>query len=478
MTKLSPQLGTQIGALRVLPDAVLTDRVDDVVPGSTFVAVKGSSFDGHKLIDRAIQNGAVGLVVDQGAQLGDVAGVATVAVDNTRALLSQIAVAYYGYSGAELDIYGVTGTNGKTTTVQILGQLLASPDRQVRVVGTLSGALTTPSAPELHEIIDQLVRDAKQAGTRATLVMEVSSHALDQGRVGALKYQVAGFTNLSQDHLDYHGTMEQYFLAKAKLFVTSQSQRAVIFDDQSDWSRRMIEVSEIPTTTISLEQLDALEVGPTQSSFVWRGSKVTIPLGAAFNVANVVLAAEIAVAGGVAVDAVAQRLQSIQPVRGRLQRIAVGQSFDVIVDYAHTPAGLETVLSELRDSMDPRCRLITVFGCGGDRDATKRAPMGSTVAQYSDVAVVTSDNPRSEDPLLIIEAILEGISAESTTIEVIPDRRAAIEFALRIAEPRDVVVIAGKGHEQGQIINGQTFPFDDVAVATELLQAATGEATA
>jgi UDP-N-acetylmuramoyl-L-alanyl-D-glutamate--2,6-diaminopimelate ligase len=466
-----------IAKLRTDVRQQLTDRLDDVSDGWTFVAVKGATVDGHEFVQRAVQAGAHSVIVTRGFDRSSLRDVSVIEVDDTKAQLPEIASAYYHFDPQSLDIYGVTGTNGKTTTTQLLAQMLQSPHRLVVTVGTLSGALTTPGAPELHRTINQLVRDAGQVGRRATLVMEVSSHALDQHRVDGLRFAVAGFTNLSQDHLDYHGTMEAYFQAKSLFFRPALSEMAVIFDDESTWSRRMVEASQVETTVIGWATIDKLEVGTTSSSFVWRDRAVVIPLGARFNVANALLAAEMAVAGGESLDDVADRFAGLIPVRGRLQRVEVGQTFDVVVDYAHTPVGLETILSQLRESAMPTQRLITVFGCGGDRDATKRAPMGAAVAQLSDIAVVTSDNPRSEDPLAIIQDVLKGMPTDDASLvtEVIPDRRSAIEFALRIARASDVVVIAGKGHERGQIVNGETLPFDDVEVVSEVLRSLSHE---
>jgi UDP-N-acetylmuramoyl-L-alanyl-D-glutamate--2,6-diaminopimelate ligase len=338
------------------------------------------------------------------------------------------------------------------------------------VIGTLQGARTTPEAPELQE---RLAR-ARDEGRRA-IAMEVSSHALAQHRVDGTRFAAAVFTNLSADHLDYHRTMEEYFRAKARLFEPMFTDVAVI-DTDSTYGRLLADSVQLPVVVRSgASTVDVESVGLAETTFRWRDEVVHMPLGGRFNVANAALAADTTAALDVAPATIAAALATVVPVPGRFERIDEGQRFTVVVDYAHTPDGLARVLAAAREVADGG-RVIVVFGCGGDRDAAKRPMMGAEAEAGADIAIVTSDNPRHEDPQVIVDAILRGMNTRPFVVEL--DRRRAIAMAFEAAHDGDVVVIAGKGHETTQQIGDTIIPFDDRDVARATLHErghATGE---
>jgi UDP-N-acetylmuramoyl-L-alanyl-D-glutamate--2,6-diaminopimelate ligase len=305
--------------------------------------------------------------------------------------------------------------------------------------------------------------------------MEVSSHALVLHRVDGTWFRVAVFTNLSQDHLDFHQTMDDYFAAKAALFEPDRSAVGVVNVDD-EWGRKLVDRLTIPWLPYALDLVDDIEVDLTRARCRWEGVELHVPFGGRFNLSNALAAAVAAQAAGVGVAAIAQGIAAAGPVPGRFEPIDAGQPFPVLVDYAHTPDGLASVLRTAREAIGPG-RVHVVFGCGGDRDRTKRAPMGAVAVDLADRVVLTSDNPRSEDPLAIIDDVLAGISdhdarIEAHTLIVEPERRAAIAIAITGAAPGDVVIIAGKGHETTQTIGDRVLPFDDRVVARELLQGA------
>jgi UDP-N-acetylmuramoyl-L-alanyl-D-glutamate--2,6-diaminopimelate ligase len=375
--------------------------------------------------------------------------------------MGPVAAVVAGEPSRQLAVLGVTGTNGKTTVVHLLASILEAAGWPARVIGTLTGARTTPEAPELQASL----AEARSEGVQA-VAMEVSSHALDLHRVDGTWFTVAAFTNLSPDHLDHHGTMEAYFTAKARLFTPAFTDRAVVCTDDAH-GQLLVDSAVVPTTAVGLGDAGDLVLAPDGSRFRWRGVDVVLPLVGRFNVRNALVAAEVAAAAGVDPTTVARGLAQAPPVPGRLEPIDAGQPFAVVVDYAHTPDGLDQVIGALREV--GRGRLTVVFGCGGDRDPGKRPLMGAA-ASAADRVVLTSDNPRSEDPGAIIEAVLPGIPS-STDLVVEPDRRAAIAAALEGAGPGDVVLVAGKGHETTQTVGDLVLPFDDREVARELLRA-------
>jgi UDP-N-acetylmuramoyl-L-alanyl-D-glutamate--2,6-diaminopimelate ligase len=389
--------------------------------------------------------------------------VAQAVVPETRAAMGPIAAAFHGDPSRTLEVIGVTGTNGKTTTTHLLQSILDVDGRPAAVIGTLTGARTTPEATELQAQLAAL----RDEGVTA-VAMEVSSHALAQRRIDGTWFRVGVFTNLSRDHLDFHHTMDDYFAAKASLFTPDRCATAVVNVDDP-WGRRLADQLEIPWQPYSLELVDDIEVHADWSQCTWEGVTLRVPLGGRFNLMNALGAAVTAQALGVTPAVVADGLSRVGPVSGRFEPVVAGQPFHVFVDYAHTPDGLEQLLTAARE-IAGQGHVLVVFGAGGDRDRTKRAPMGEVAARLADQVVLTSDNPRSEDPSAIIDAVLEGIPNRSHLL-VEPDRRAAIAAAVGRAQQGDVVVIAGKGHETTQTTGDVVVPFDDRAVARELMKA-------
>jgi UDP-N-acetylmuramoyl-L-alanyl-D-glutamate--2,6-diaminopimelate ligase len=447
-----------------------------VQPGALFFCVRGFTRDGHDFGAEAIANGAVALVVDHPLGLG----VPEVQVDDVRAAMAPAAARFHGDPSARLDVVGITGTSGKTTTAFLVRELLEGAGRRTALLGTVKSvvagregtlARTTPEAVDLQAAFGQMAD-----GGDAVCAMEVSSHALELHRADAIHWAVAVFTNLSQDHLDFHPTMEEYFLAKRRLFEAGPRVGIVNVDDA--WGARL--AGEMDVTTVSVEgqaDLRAVDVRPglegTDFAVVDRGGTrldLRSPLRGRFNVANAVAAVAVARALGVGDAAIAAALRTAAPVPGRLQPVEEGQGFAVLVDYAHKPGALESVLDAARDLT--RGRVIVVFGAGGDRDRGKRPIMGEVAGRLADEVVITSDNPRSEDPDAIVAEIVAGVGVGRENVRIEPDRRAAIELAVSLARDGDVLLVAGKGHEQGQeLAGGRKIPFDDVAVAREALRA-------
>jgi UDP-N-acetylmuramoyl-L-alanyl-D-glutamate--2,6-diaminopimelate ligase len=455
-----------------------------VVPGDLFCCVPGLLSDGHAFAADAVDRGAVGLLCEHliPELLGRPVIQTRIAPGTIRPAMARLAAAFYGYPARDLLMIGVTGTNGKTTVTQILGDLLEASGRPTNVMGTLSGTRTTPEATEVQGLLAQ-VRDAQRSdGRRHAVAMEVSSHALVQARVEGIHFDVAVFTNLSHDHLDYHGTMEAYFAAKSSLFHSDHALMGVVNADDP-WGQQLLRKVRIPMVAVHRSDASEVVLRPGRTEFTWRGQRVSTPLTGAINVDNTLLAAEAALCLGLEPSEVAGALSSVSPVPGRLQVIAAPARasapesgvppFTVMVDYAHTPAGLEVVLREARTLTGNHGRVLVVFGCGGNRDRSKRPKMGRAASNLSDTAVLTSDNPRDEDPLAIIEEVRAGVVAsdgdQHGTFVVEPDRRAAIDRVLDEARPGDVVIIAGKGHETTQEIGARKLPFDDVVEARRSL---------
>ncbi len=454
-----------------------------VVPGDLFCCVPGQLSDGHAFAAEAVERGAVGLMCEHLIpELLDRPVVQSrIATGTMRAVMARLAAAFYGYPARELTMIGVTGTNGKTTITQILGDLLEATGRPTNVMGTLSGSRTTPEATEVQRVLAQ-VRDRQRSdGRHHAVAMEVSSHALVQSRVEGIHFDVAVFTNLSHDHLDYHGTMEAYFEAKSSLFSPDHSLRGVVNADDP-WGQRLLRQAQIPMVPVRHRDASDIVLQPGRTEFGWRGQRISLPLTGSINVDNALMAAEAALTLGVEPSEVAAALARVSPVPGRLQVISAplrpsaseGESppFTVLVDYAHTPAGLEVVLREARQLAGSEGRVLVVFGCGGNRDRAKRPKMGSAASLLSDVAVLTSDNPRDEDALAIIDEVRSGVgvgAGQRASLVVEPDRRLAIRRALQEAGAGDVVVTAGKGHETYQEVEGQRLPFNDVVEARRSL---------
>lgn len=459
-------------------EAEVTDLAydsDRVRPGTLFFCVPGQTRDGHDFAPAAVRAGAVALVLERDLELA----ATRVRVADARAAMAPLAARFWGDPTAELAVAGITGTNGKTTTAFLLRSILEAAGRPTGLLGTVKQVVggreeevvrTTPEAIDLQPTFRRML----EAGDRAC-VMEVSSHALTLHRADSIHFDVAVFTNLSQDHLDFHADMEDYFAAKRLLFTAGAGAAVVNVDDP--YGRRLAE--EIDCLTFSAEGRDS-DFRATDVSFGTAGARFTVqaPDGEAevatrlpgqFNVSNALAALAAAGTLGVRPEVAAEALGAAPGVPGRFEPIEEGQPFTVLVDYAHTPEALENVLRAARPLTEGR--VISVFGAGGDRDREKRPRMGSIGAELSDLAIVTSDNPRSEDPARIIEEILAGIEdREGVLVE--QDRREAIGIALREAEGGDTVLIAGKGHEQGQEFEqGRKIPFDDREVAREQLRA-------
>jgi UDP-N-acetylmuramoyl-L-alanyl-D-glutamate--2,6-diaminopimelate ligase len=443
----------------VVADVTIDSR--DVRAGSLFCCVRGEHVDGHRFAAQAVAAGAVALLVDHELPLA----VAQVVTDDTRGATGWLAASAFGHPSDSLTTIGITGTNGKTTTAHLLGHVLGAAGRSTEVFGTLTGAHTTPEGPDLQRRLAHCRASAVQA-----VVMEVSSHALALHRVDGATFDVAVFTNLGRDHLDLHGTEERYFAAKARLFTPELSSTGVVNVDDVR-GRLLSDVAAIPIVPFSLKDVTDVHVSVTRHSYVWRGARIEVAIGGRFNVMNSLAAATAAAAAGLDPDTIATGLQSAAAVPGRFEPVDAGQPFAVVVDYAHTPDGLTEALRAARIAA-PGGRLIVVFGCGGDRDAEKRPLMGAAAAALADAIVVTSDNPRSEDPAAIIDATVRGVPDDyRRNVVTEPDRRAAIAIALSMARPGDVVVVAGKGHERTQTIGTAVVDFDDRVVARELLGA-------
>jgi UDP-N-acetylmuramoyl-L-alanyl-D-glutamate--2,6-diaminopimelate ligase len=452
----------------------LTDDSRAATAGSCFVAVRGSVRDGHGFLPQVEAAGAAMAIVAADAQTT----LPALAVRDTRAAAAVAAAAFYGEPAAALTFVGVTGTNGKTTTVGLLRHLLDAPEAPSASIGTLGvlladgtpfpggSGLTTPGPIELQRVLRGLV----DAGVRR-VAMEVSSHALDQQRVGGLTFAAGVFTNLTRDHLDYHGTMENYFAAKAKLVDLVAADGAIVSNADDAWwdrlprSRRTLRFGLGAGADVRAEEV---RFTPRGSAWLLRhGEKsrpVVLPLIGDFNVANALAAATAALAVGIPFDAVAARLATSPQVPGRLELLSEGPT--VLRDYAHTPDALERALAALRPFTPGR--LICVFGCGGDRDRGKRPLMAIAARDGADHLVVTSDNPRTEDPERILDDVVAPLAPGS--YDRIEDRRSAIARAMQLADPeRDLVLLAGKGHETYQIRGTTSYPFDEAAIVRELL---------
>jgi UDP-N-acetylmuramoyl-L-alanyl-D-glutamate--2,6-diaminopimelate ligase len=433
--------------------------------------VPGEHTDGHQHAAEAVRAGAVSLLCERFVDL-DVPQ-ARVAAGAIRPAMATVASSFYDHPTRSMTMVGVTGTNGKTTVTHLVGSILTEAGIATGVVGTLGGARTTPEAPVLQSHLAALRDD----GVRA-IAMEVSSHGLAQHRVDGIRFDVAAFTNLSRDHLDHHRTMEEYFETKAVLFAPERATLAVV-DVDDPWGRRLADrVGEDRLIPVRRSDASDVSLSVGSSSFRWRGHPLTVPLSGRFNVENAVMAATIATSLGVGIDEIRAGLAGVAPIAGRMEVIESIHPFSVLVDFAHTPAGLEAALSSARD-LAGAARVICLFGCGGDRDQGKRPEMGEVAARWADAIVLTSDNPRSEDPDAIIDQVRSGIdSTADNGVEVVveADRRRAIGLAVELARTGDVLVVAGKGHETTQVVGDQALSFDDRHEVTSALSIAADKA--
>jgi len=449
-----------------------------VTPGTLFFCVPGEHVDGHDFAARSVEAGAVAIVVERPLDVP----VPQVLVPSVRAAMGSLASLFFGDPSRALTLVGVTGTNGKTTTTFMFEAVFRALGMTPGVIGTVETHIgdtvlpvtrTTPEAIDLQRLLAKM-RDAGVGGA----AMEASSEGLAFERVEGTHFACALFTNLSQDHLNTHGTMDAYFDAKALLFRPEMSERAVVnLDDER--GRALAARTDLPLVTFAIDhEADvrghSLELARTGSSFIadvgGRSVPIRVNLPARYNVENALGVLAAARALGLPIGPVAEGIASLRGVPGRMEPIEAGQDFTVLVDYAHTPDSLESVLRAAREITRPGARLVAVFGCGGDRDRGKRPLMGKVGAALADRAIITSDNPRTEDPIAIIEQIEAGARETRRPFERIPDRREAIEAAIDGASRGDVIVIAGKGHETGQQFADHTIPFDDRIVAREALQ--------
>ncbi len=487
LSELFARAGVRAARGHIVPEVKIRSLTDDsraVRRGSLFVAVRGAGVDGHDFLAAACSAGAVAVLTDREVRAPQ--GLIPVVVDGTREALAKLAAAYYGLrgdSGTPLRLIGLTGTNGKTTVAWLLRSILKAAGRPTALIGTIeydlvseraAARLTTPGALELC----RLLAAARHAGA-VDGVLEMSSHALDQRRCDGLLLTAGVFTNLSGDHLDYHGTMEAYGAAKRRLFDLMTDDGVAVVNGDDPGVRALTDSLTVPVIRFGLDAADVdvtarLEVmDRCESKFALQArsfeADVRLPLIGRHNLLNALAAAATAEALGIAPDAIRAGLETVSEVPGRLQRVEpAGCPFSVLVDYAHTDAALSNVLDTLRP-LTPE-RLICVFGCGGDRDRSKRPRMAAAVGRVADVAYVTSDNPRTEDPQGIIDEILPGFSpSPACHVEVEVDRRRAIQAAITGARPGDTVLIAGKGHEPYQLVGDKVLPFDDVKVARECL---------
>lgn len=449
------------GDVRILD---VSHTTTNIPAESLFCCVRGASADGHDFAAEALGSGAVALMVDRLLPID----APQLRVADVRRCMALSASAVHGFPSHDLQVVGITGTNGKTTTAYMLGAILSAANVRNQVAGTLSGLRTTPEATDLQRALKSWHEDGGQA-----YVMEVSSHALQQDRVLGTRFAVGVFTNLGIDHLDYHGTVEAYFAAKARLFTTGMTDRSVINRDDVH-GQQLLDVVGSSAVSFGLSDATDVIVGPESVRFKWSGVAMQLPMGGTFNLANALGAATAARELGIEIEAIAEGLSSMQPVRGRLEPIANDRGIVVLVDYAHTADALERVLTSVRTSMVSQGKLTVVFGCGGDRDASKRGPMGAIASELADRVILTADNSRSEDTASIIDQIMNGISTKKSAVPVaqILDREEAIAEAITTSVRGDVVLIAGKGHETTQEIAGRITDFDDAAVARRILGAA------
>jgi len=470
-----------------------------VTPGAVFVAMHGGTTDGNRFVQSAIENGVGAVVTDSEATWQELCrrlpDFAVVRVAHGRRALAELSAAFYAHPDKKLSLTGVTGTNGKTTTTYLLESMLRTAGRSCVLAGTIEYRVagevrpsphTTPESRDLFE----LLAEGEDAGATEA-VMEVSSHALDQGRVWGLHWDTAVFTNLTQDHLDYHGDMESYFQAKARMFAGQGAAppRVAAIHSGDEYGQRLIRLSRAAGSQILSYGLDCGEVCAKDVQLAAQGTRfrmatpageidIRTRLAGPVNVLNLLAASAAAYSRGLTPEEIARGVSNIDRVPGRFETVDCGQPFTVAVDYAHTDDALRNVTRLARQLAASRGgRVITVFGCGGDRDRTKRPKMGSAAGEGSDFVVATSDNPRSEQPAAILAEILPGLRASGTRFTVEEDRASAIQLAIAEARENDVVVIAGKGHEKVQILGDRAIPFDDVEVSRQALREKFGESS-
>jgi UDP-N-acetylmuramoyl-L-alanyl-D-glutamate--2,6-diaminopimelate ligase len=460
-------------------------------PGAVFVAMRGGSTDGNRYIDKALAAGALGVITDSAPTFDHLLvyqpELALLQVEHGRHALAEASAAFYGHPERSLAATGITGTNGKTTTAFLIEALLNAAARKTILIGTIGYHVAGEVRPSLHttpesrDLFELMAQGVARGATE--LVTEVSSHALEQGRAAGIQFDVAVFTNLTRDHLDYHQTMEKYFAAKKLLFDGAMypAPRVAVLNAHDERTKQLAAAArraraEIRTYGIGHGDWQAVRHRLTTTGATFDlespagSARVVSRLAGEVNILNLLAALAAAHARGVPFGELVEAVPNLKPVPGRFQLVDAGQPFTVIVDYAHTDDALRnlTALARQMTALTQR-RIITVFGCGGDRDRTKRPKMGQAAGEGSDFVVATSDNPRSEDPLAILAEIEPALKATGTPYAIEPDRAAAIHFALRSAQPNDIVLIAGKGHEKEQILADRTIRFDDSEIAFSTL---------
>lgn len=444
-----------------------------------FVAVKGNAADGHNFIIEAIKKGAVCIICQDDFTAKE--NVTKIIVRDSRIALAKVAASFFGYPSKKITMIGITGTNGKTTTLYLIEKILSFCGFSVGTIGTISykfknrtipAVNTTPGPLELQWFLKQMADDGIQYA-----VMEVSSHSLDQQRVFGIDFKTAIFTNLTQDHLDYHKTLEDYFAVKLLLFKNLNPQSYAVINIDDPYGKRIIKSTGAKIITYAINEnadikAENLILGLKGAQFFIKTKngrlQIKTDLIGRHNVYNILAAVGAAVAGGLDLEVIKDAIKNFKAPAGRLQPVERGQAFGVFVDYAHTEDALKNVLSTLRELTNKN--IILVFGCGGDRDRLKRPKMGNVASKLADCVIITSDNPRSENPEDIIKEIEKGIDGNFKNYNIEIDRRAAIERALKTATKEDIVLIAGKGHETYQIFKEKTVPFDDVKITEGILK--------
>lgn len=450
----------------------------EVEENSLFVAISGFKVDGHNFIHQAVTKGAKAIVVEKDVELDS--DITLIRVENTRRVLAYLSSAFYDQPSEKLNVIGITGTNGKTSTTYFINSILDVEKRKVGVIGTLGIMIdnkltktnnTTPESIHLQQFFNKMNKENVD-----DCIMEVSSHSIELNRVDDIDFNIGIFTNLSEEHLDFHKTLDSYMKAKLKLFYMTKDYNIINSDDK--YGKQMInELIDVDTKLITygISRGDVRAEDIQQSvkgikfNLITSTDKMEINMTTPgiFNVYNALAAASCAIAMDISLQSIKKGLERIKGVKGRFEVIPTEKDFDVIVDFAHSPDGFDNVLSTVKEFAEGR--IVSVFGCGGERDRTKRPKMGRIASQYSDICILTSDNSRSEKTEDIIEEIYTGIKGDACECYKIPDRREAIEYAIKIAEPKDIILLLGKGHETYQIIDGKTYEFNEFKIVQEIV---------